>query len=201
MYLPFCLTLTHRQIPRKVRECLTITASDLDAGFFFNYLNFCCTLVDQAGYGTNTSYLVDFIKICFKPKLLNPAEIKRFYLNEELSAAQIAAHYGVSKSVIIGWINRLKIGSKSAKGRMTNPNNFRHHNPPYGYKVKDNKLVLNSAELKMCRAVVEYMGRKKCSARQTARELEKRGYKNRRGELNWGHLTIQQIFKRWKDKL
>lgn len=158
-------------------------------------------MVDLSVHGTNTSYLLDFIRICFKPQLLNSAEIKRFYLKEGHSAAQIAAHFGVSKSVIIGWINRLKIGSKSAQGRMTNPNNFRHHNPPYGYKVKDNKLVLNNAELKICRAVVELMGRKKCGARETARELTSRGFKSRRGEVKWGHLVVQQIFKRWKDKL
>lgn len=158
-------------------------------------------LVDLSVHGTNTSYLLDFIRICFKPQLLNSAEIRHFYLKEGLSASQIASHYGVSKTVIIGWINRLKIGSKSATGRMTNPNNFRHHNPPYGYKVRDNKLVLNNAELKVCRAVVELMGRKKCGAREAARELTSRGFKNRRGDSTWGHLVVQQIFKRWKGKL
>lgn len=157
--------------------------------------------MDLSVYGTNTTYLLDFIEICFKPQLLNSSEIKQFYVKEGLSASQIAAHYGVSKGVIIGWINRLKIGPKSAKGRMTNPNNFRHHNPPYGYKVKDNKLALNNAELRVCRAVVELMGRKKSGARETARELISRGFKNRRGEVVWGHLVVQQIFKRWKDKL
>lgn len=158
-------------------------------------------MVDQIGCGTNTSYLVDFIKICFKPQLLNSAEIKQFYVKEGLSASQIAAHYGVSKGVIISWLNRLKISAKTPKGRMTNPNNYRHHNPPYGYKVKDGKLVLNNAELKICRTVVELMGRKKCAARETARELTSRGFKNRRGKSTWGHLIVQQIFKRWKDKL
>ena len=158
-------------------------------------------LVDQAEYGTNPTYLLDFIQICFKPQLLNSAEIKHLYVKVGLSASQIADRLGVSKAVIVGWINRLKIGPKSSKGRMTNPNNFRHHNPPYGYKVKDNKLVLNKSELRICRAVVELMGRKKCGARETARELTRRGFKNRRGETKWGHLVVQQIYLRWKDKL
>ncbi len=157
--------------------------------------------MDQPEYGKNTTYLTDFIKISFKPQLLNPAEIRNLYLKEGLSAAQIAAQYGVSKSVIIGWVNRLRIGAKTAQGRMTNPKNFRHHNPPYGYKVKDNRLALNNVELRVCRAVVELMGRNKCGARETARELAARGFKNRRGDATWGHLVVQQIFKRWKDKL
>lgn len=155
----------------------------------------------KLGYDTNTSYLTDFVRISFKPQLLNPHEIRKLYLKEGLSAAQIASRFGVSKSVIVSWVNRLKIGSKSAQGRMTNPNNYRHHNPPYGYKVKDNKLALNKSEMKMCRMVVELMGRKKVGARETARELTVRGYKNRRGKTTWGHLVVQQIFKRWKDKL
>lgn len=158
-------------------------------------------LVDQSVRGTNTSYVLDFIAICFKSQLLNSAEIRRLYLKESLSAAQIASRFGVSRAVILSTVKRLGIGTKSAVGRMTNPNNFRHHNPPYGYKVKDNKLVLNSSELKICRAVVEMMGRKKCGARETARELVSRGFKNRRGEVAWGHLVVQQIFKRWKDKV
>ncbi len=158
-------------------------------------------LVDLTGCGTNTGYVIDFIKICFNTQLLNLDEICRFYLKEGLSASQIAAHFGVSKSVIIGCVNRLKIGTKSAKGRMTNPNNFRHHNPPFGYKVKDNKLVLNGAELKICRAVVELIGREKRGVRETARELEERAFKTRRGRAKWGHFVVQQIFNRWKDKL
>jgi hypothetical protein len=158
-------------------------------------------MVDQVEYGTNPTYLIDFIQICFKPQLLNSAEIKHLYLKEGLSASQIADRFGVSKGVIVGLINRLKIGPKSSKGRMTNPNNFRHHNPPYGYKVKDNKLVLNNSEIRTCRVVVELMGRRECSARETARELIRRQFKNRKGQISWGHLVVQQIFKRWKNKL
>ncbi len=152
-------------------------------------------------HDTNTNYLIDFIKIYFKTQLLNSEEIRHFYLKDGLSASQIATHYGVSKSVIIGWVNRLKIGSKSAQGRMTNPINFRHHNPPFGYKVKDNKLVLNGAELKICRVIVDLMGRKMRGLRETARELECRGFKTRRGRSKWGHFVVQQIFNRWRDKL
>lgn len=158
-------------------------------------------MVDQAVYGTNSTHLLDFIKVYFKPQLINPAEIKQLYLKEGLSASQIANQYGVSKGAIVGWINRLKIGPKSSKGRMTNPNNFRHHNPPYGFMVKDNKLVLNNREIKVCRLVVGHMGRKRCGARETARMLVQQKIKNRRGEIKWGHLVVQQIFKRWKDKI
>jgi len=84
---------------------------------------------------------------------------------------------------------------------MTNPNNYRHYNAPYGYRVKNGQLVLNPKDLKVCRIVVDFMDRKQRPARETARELIRRGLKNRRGEIKWGHLVVQQIFRRWKGKL
>ncbi|MBX2986285.1 MAG: hypothetical protein KF802_00165 [Bdellovibrionaceae bacterium] len=134
--------------------------------------------MDQTRHGANEFHLVDFITIYFSPKHLDSTEIKRLYVNEALSASQIAGKFGVSKTFIVGVINRLKIGPKSSVGRKTNPNNYRHHNPPYGYAVRNGKLVLNNAEVKICRAVVELMGRKKQGARSAARVLEEKGFKN-----------------------
>jgi len=66
-------------------------------------------LVDQAEYGANDIYLPDFIEIAFRKYTLNPAKIRQLYLEEGLSASQIAEKLEVSKSVVIGWINRLRI--------------------------------------------------------------------------------------------
>lgn len=157
--------------------------------------------MEQAEYGANPIYLYDFIQIPFRKFTLNPAEIRHLYLNESLSASQIAARLEVSKTVVIGWINRLKIGPKTSKGRMTNPKNFRHHNAPYGYRVKGGQLVLNHKELKICRAVVELIGRQNWGIRETGRELERRGFKNRHGRTKWRHFVVNQIYQRWRDRL
>lgn len=152
-------------------------------------------------HGKNHSYLTDFIRICYNGKHLNPEEIKRLYLKGRLSTAQIAIHYGVSKSAIISWLDKLKISPGTTVGSKTNPENYRHHNPPYGYKVQGGKLILNKAELKICRLVVELIGRKKFGNRETARELNRQGLKNRSGKVSWSHNTIRQIFNRWKNKV
>ena len=72
------------------------------------------------------------------------------YLEEGLSASQLAEALGVSKSHIISRLRKEGIGN-GKRGRMTNPSNYRHYNPAYGWKVKDGVLMPNKAELKICR--------------------------------------------------
>ena len=156
--------------------------------------------MDQPEYGTNTSYLVDFIQITLSTKLLNNDQIKDFYLNQGLSAAQIGAHFGVAKSVIIGRLHDLGIRGGVPADRSANPNNYRCPEPPYGFAVKSGKLVPRKTELRTCRLVVELI-RKGVSANGVAQELSKRGIKSRSGKARWGHGTILRINDRWKDKL
>lgn len=158
-------------------------------------------LVEQPEYGTNTSYLVDFIKIMFSAKHLNLEEIRDFYLNRGLSAAQIARHFEVAKSVILSRLHDLGIQEGRSAHRSTNPENYRLHVAPYGYAVRDGRLIPNKAEMKLCRLVVELVARRGFSANAAAKELGKRGYKNRSGHTKWDHSTIQSIFNRWKEKL
>jgi len=158
-------------------------------------------LVDQPEYGTNTSYLVDFIRITLSAKLLNIDEIHDLYLKRGQSAAQIARHFGVAKSVILKRLHGLGVRVGVSPERSTNPKNYRCHMPPYGFSIKAGALTPHKAELRICRTVVELVGRQKKSATWTARELGRRGYKNRAGRTTWDHKTIQNIFKRWKDKL
>src|SRR5687768_9288283 len=109
-----------------------------------------------------------------------------------------------SEGLVTAILSRLRqIGIRTELGRIRkiNPNNYRHYNPPYGYKVKDNKLVLDNSEMKICRLFVELMDRQKKGAREAARELMNQKFKNRRGEVTWGHFVVQQIFKQWKNKI
>ena len=158
-------------------------------------------MVEQAECGTNTSYLVDFLKITLLPKLLDFNEIRSLYLDKSLSAAQIAKEFEVAKSVIVGILNRGGIRPGLKTSRVNNPENYRLRVAPYGYKIRDGKLAPSKTEMKLCRLVVELVKRKGLSANAVAKELGIRGYQNRSGAAKWDHSTVISIFKRWKDKL
>lgn len=158
-------------------------------------------LVDQQTYGTNTCYLTDFIQISFSAKLLNPDEIRNLYVEKGQSAAQIAAHFGVAKSVILARLRAVGIREGVSSRRNTNPENYRCRVAPFGYSVRNGRLVPNKAELRICRATVDMIKRTGISANAAAKELARRGYKNRAGRVAWDHTIVRSIFKRWKDKL
>jgi IS30 family transposase len=158
-------------------------------------------MVQYPEYGTNTCYLSDFIEICLKINLLNSAQIRDLYLEKGLSASQIASHFNVSKGAIISRLKRLKINRGIQSGQLTNPNNYRHHVVPYGYSVRDKRLVLNKAEQRICRLVVELIDRREKNHSEVARELSSRNFKNRAGSTKWDSKTVFNIYKRWKGKL
>jgi hypothetical protein len=157
-------------------------------------------LVEEPEIGTNRPYLIDSIKISTIPKLIRTSEIKALYLQNGLSAGQIAEKYGVSKSFVLATIHRSGLTTSKA-GRSTDPANYRNNSPPYGYLVRDGRLAPNKSELKICRLVVELRGRRGLSTTQVARELEKQNFKNRKGRTVWNSNTILNIFERWKNKI
>jgi len=158
-------------------------------------------MVGQPEYGTNTSYLIDFIQITLSAKLLNNDQIREFYLKKGLSAAQIAAHFGVAKSFVMARLHSMGIRQGAGINRQTNPENYRCRVAPYGYSVKDGRLVPHIAELKICRIVVNLIRDRSLSANAAGKELSRRGFRSRAGHTNWDHSTIRSIFERWKDKL
>ncbi len=158
-------------------------------------------MADQPEYGTNTCYLSDFIEICLCLKLLNTAKIRDLYVREGKSPAQIAAHFGVSRSTITARLNAQGVRLEFGDARSSNPDNYRHVKPPYGHTVKDGKLVLSKAEQRVCKLVVERIKRQNQNYNEVARELSKRGVKNRAGSSKWDGKAVAKIFKRWKDKL
>jgi hypothetical protein len=72
---------------------------------------------------------------------------------------------------------------------------------PYGYVVKNGKLVPNKTVLRICRLVVDLIRRSGLSATAVGNELSRRGLKSRSGRAHWDSTTVLNIFKRWKDKL
>jgi hypothetical protein len=157
-------------------------------------------LVDQPESGTNTSYLIDFLEITFSAKLLDVEKIREFYLAGQ-SYAQIARKFGVAKPVIISRLGGLEIPKSNRENRVTNPQNYRCRVPPYGYAIRDGKLVPNKRELRICRLVVELMGRQGKGLSETVRELESRQFLTREGKKYWDHSSVRNIFNRWKDKI
>lgn len=158
-------------------------------------------MVEQPEYGTNTCYLVDFIKITLLPKLLNFNEIRSLYLDRGLSAAHIASEYEVAYSVIVGLLHRGGIRPGSQNSRANNLENYRLRVAPYGYQIRAGKLVPSKSELNLCHLVVELVKCQGLSANAAAKEIGKRGYKNRSGRTTWDHSTVQSIFTRWEVKL
>jgi transposase len=157
-------------------------------------------LVDQPEYGTNTSYLFDFLELTLSAKLLNVEQIGHLYIQKGYSAAQIAKQFGVAKSSILARLHGLGI-RQEAVGRSTNPENYRCRMAPYGYAVRGGKLVPNKLELRTCRLVVDLVLRQGMSFNKAATVLVQKGIKNKSGRVTWDHSTVRAIFNRWKDKL
>jgi transposase len=157
-------------------------------------------LVDQPESGTNTSYLIDSLEITFSAKLLDVEKIREFYVAGQ-SYAQIARKFGVAKSVIISRLGGVDIPKTMQEKRATNPQNYRCRVPPYGYAVREGKLIPNKRELRICRLVVELMGRHGKGTSETVRELERRQLLTREGKQHWDHSSVRNIFNRWKDKI
>ena len=157
--------------------------------------------MDQPEYGTNTSYLTDFVEICLSAKFASPEEIRTLYVEKGFSSAQIAAKFHISKSVVLDRLKAQGITQATAPKSFTSPENYRCPSAPFGYSVVAGKLVPNKTELRVCHAVVELMKRQGLSARAAGKELSKQGLKNRAGKLKWGHATVLSIYERWKDKI
>lgn len=158
-------------------------------------------MVDQPESWTNYGYFIDFIQIRLAPKLLNFHEIRRLYLDEELSAAEIARRFDTVKSVILSILHRTGVRLGSGARPLNDPANYRAKNPPFGFKVECKKLVVSKSELRVCRAIVEMMGRKGFTISQTSRELSRKGFKNRAGRALWDNKTVKSIYEKWKDKV
>jgi len=151
-------------------------------------------------YGKNAPYVVDFIEICLKVKLLDLAKIREMSVDQGLTAPQIAAHFGVARTVILARLHDMGIRTGDVV-RTTNPNNYRLRVAPYGYCVKAGKLLLNKSEVRICRTVVDLIERQLKNQSEVARELSRLGYKNRAGKKEWDSKTVFNIYNRWKNKI
>ena len=156
-------------------------------------------MVDQCLQLTNRSVLHDSIRLLIKPHRQNPRVYRDLYEKDGLSAAQIAERLGCSKTAVLEHLRTH--GIRQGNGRRTNPENYRLHEPPFGFSKRGTQLVPNRSEMRICRMVVELRTRGKMSMRKIAVELMKRGIKNRRQKVLWTHPGVGRIFNRWNGKI
>jgi hypothetical protein len=145
------------------------------------------------------TYVVSF-EFYQKPDRLKRELLQDFYVTQGLSLAQIANRLGWAKSTVYKRLSSLGL-IEGKNGRAMKSNNFRHHQPPYGFRVQSGKLIPNKAELRICRLIVHFVDEEGMTLRQTATDLESREFKNRFGKVSWHHQTVGKIYKRWKGKL
>jgi len=123
-------------------------------------------------------------------------------LGKGLSAAQVAAELGISKTAVLERLHTLGIRNVASIGdRMTNPRNYRASVVPYGYRKVNGHLVTNKKEVRVCRFVVQLINEQGLSLQGAARELMQRNIKNRKGNVWWDHSMVRGIFKRWNGKV
>jgi transposase len=157
--------------------------------------------VHQPEYGANTPYIVVSIKITLSARLLDSNEIRILYVEKGLSAAQIAKRLNFSESLIASKLDDLGLKGCFEIKRNQNPENYRLPVAPYGYLVRDGKLLTNTKELVICRLVVNLIDRDGLSHSEAARELSRKGFKTRIGKSKWDSKTIYNIYHRWKGKI
>jgi transposase len=135
-----------------------------------------------------------------RPYRQKAKNLKDWYLKDGLSASQIAERLNVSRTFVLARLHEMGIRSESGKDRLTRPENYLCNTPPYGWKIRNRKLISNKQELIICRYAVTLV-RNGYSLRSVAKEITKLEFKNRRGKIHWDHSTIKSIYERWRDKL
>lgn len=150
-------------------------------------------------------YYTDFIDFSHNPFI--PKSEKNLHLvadlclSKNLSASQISDKLGISKTSVLEKLHSLDIRFETGKGRMTNPENYRAPNAPFGYKIIDGRLMPYKKEIKICRLVVTLKNEEKISFNAIAKSLTEKKIKNRSGSYYWDHKVTKSIYERWNEKL
>lgn len=146
----------------------------------------------------NRSKLLDTFHFAYSINVINQQILKDLYLNDGLSASQIATKFNASKSHVLSRLHKLGISDNSSSRRI-NPKNYRLHNPPYGFHVKNGELKQYRPEAKICQQILKLKNDGQMTFREIGRELESRKYRNRQGKVSWHHSTVSQICNRWNN--
>lgn len=155
-------------------------------------------MVDQPNCQTNRMLLLDILAVSLQTRPRSSNKIPNKYLESELSAQQLADEFWVSKQFVLTQLRAAGIRKSGLRGRS--PENYRFHNPPYGFRVREGRLEPDQREMKVARLIVELRDRQGESFAKVAAELNQRGWKNRRG-TEWNVAAIRRVHKRWAGKI
>jgi hypothetical protein len=138
-------------------------------------------------------YIIDHVTFDCGPKPIDRNLMEDLYREKNLSTAQVAKELGCSKTLVITTLKRMGY-LRPVRGSQTSLTNYRHRVPPYGFRVTKGRLHTYRKELKLCRLIVELVGRRGMSFKNTALHLEKNGFRSRKEEVKWHNYTVSRIF-------
>jgi len=142
--------------------------------------------------------LYDYVKFLIVRTNLDMNEVRRLYLEANLTASQIGEMFGVSKQMILSRLRRIGVRRTPDRGRS--PDNFRYTNPPFGYRVLSGRLVLDRKEMKVVRRITQLRDCEKMKWSEIHQELNRSGFRTRRGCL-WTVVAVKRVHGRWTGKV
>lgn len=118
-------------------------------------------------------------------------------LSEKIDTTSAAGRMVFNMLAVLNQFEREQIGERTrealrhirSQGRKTGGD------VPYGYRVKDGRLIEHAAEQKAIRLIRELRG-KGHSLRAIAAELEREGYRTKTGKAHWHPQSVKQILER-----
>lgn len=153
--------------------------------------------LDKPGCWTNRPYLIDFIDYPIAAKRIDPLLLKRLYLEEGLTASQIAEQIGASKQMVLVRLRRAGINKTPDSGRRSDNYRFR---PPFEQRCVKGRLMTHKAEMKLVRLILHLCGNEGKNRATVARTLNRSGYCFRNG-MPWTSLRVRRVFYRWNGKI
>lgn len=121
------------------------------------------------------------------------------FVDQGLTSTQMAIELKMSRTWVLDTLKKYGI-TLPKKNRLTNPKNYRHHTPPFGYKKLGNELVHNSSQMITCHIIARARKIDKLSFSEIARQLSRNQVPNAKGTTYWDHKAVKKIFEHWKDK-
>ncbi len=142
-------------------------------------------------------YLSDFLNYYHSPRR-TPSEIFAEFAQNGLTASQISEQTGLSKQAVLARLREK--GVRPAAGHGRRQDNYRYPNPPFGFRVVNNRLVLNPPEMKVVRLIVRLRTKERMGWEAIVIQLNGEGVLSRTGR-KWDRARIKRVFKRWENKL
>lgn len=155
-------------------------------------------MVGSAARWTNPAHLIDTITFLARPERADRAVFCDLYVKNGLSAAEVAAQTGLSKTAVLE-----RLHEAGVRGRRTgrDPENYKFpKNPPYGFRVSNGRLVPDRREMKVARLIVELRDRQRIAWRVIAERLNSDGIRTRKGRA-WNIDSVENVYARWSGRV